>query len=203
MQTNFKVGNLIYEKRKEKGWSQKQLGEALGVSNKAVSKWEVGSSMPDQGLLVPLAKVLGITVEELLTGEEQTRNTLTKEEVLQSLRYLNKEIILFLMMCSVFVLYGLLLLVMNQWGWEGNQPYNHSFYLTMRIFVPISLYILFVLLSTIISVLEVKRYNLYNKRTLIVFFLMIFFSSLFIYIPRMIKYIVMRRIYILSKKTSA
>lgn len=63
---------FVTELRREKGLTQKQLAEKLFVSNKAVSKWERGQSMPDISLLEPLAEVLGVTVSELLHGEKRT-----------------------------------------------------------------------------------------------------------------------------------
>ena len=59
-------GNFIMELRKEKGMTQKELAEKLFVSDKAVSKWETGGSMPDIILLMPLAKIFDVTVPELL-----------------------------------------------------------------------------------------------------------------------------------------
>ena len=59
-------GNFLAELRKEKGMTQKELAEKLFVSDKAVSKWETGGSIPDVALLMPLAKMLGVTVPELL-----------------------------------------------------------------------------------------------------------------------------------------
>ena len=65
----YKVGNLICKLREEKGLSQAKLGELLGVTNKAVSRWENGRGYPDTSILLNLANVLGITVDELLKGE--------------------------------------------------------------------------------------------------------------------------------------
>ena len=65
-----KVGKLIALKRKEKGFTQEQLAEQLGVTNKAVSKWETGKSMPDIGIIQGLCNILGISVTTLLNGEE-------------------------------------------------------------------------------------------------------------------------------------
>lgn len=65
----YKVGNLICRLREEKGLSQAKLGELLGVTNKAVSRWENGRGYPDTSILLNLANVLGITVDELLKGE--------------------------------------------------------------------------------------------------------------------------------------
>ena len=59
-------GEFISMLRKEKSMTQKELASRLLVSNKAVSKWETGNSMPDITLLVPLADVLEVTVTELL-----------------------------------------------------------------------------------------------------------------------------------------
>lgn len=64
-----KSGQFILQLRKEKGLTQKQLADEIGVSDKAVSKWENGNGMPDTGLLVPLCNALDITVNELLSGE--------------------------------------------------------------------------------------------------------------------------------------
>ncbi len=59
-------GRFVAERRKEKDYTQKALAERLFVSDKAVSKWERGISMPDITLLVPLSELLGVTVTELL-----------------------------------------------------------------------------------------------------------------------------------------
>ena len=60
----------IYEKRKEKGFTQEALAEKLGVSPQAVSKWENGATCPDIALLPKLAKLFDITVDELLCEED-------------------------------------------------------------------------------------------------------------------------------------
>jgi transcriptional regulator with XRE-family HTH domain/desulfoferrodoxin (superoxide reductase-like protein) len=64
-----KIGTLIYTLRKEKGLTQKQLSECIRVSDKAISKWEHGRGCPDLSLLPELSNVLGVNLEELLTGE--------------------------------------------------------------------------------------------------------------------------------------
>ena len=61
-----KFGAFISELRKEKGIIQKELASRLYISDKAVSKWETGHSVPDITLLTPLAEQLGVTVTELL-----------------------------------------------------------------------------------------------------------------------------------------
>ncbi|MDR1630793.1 MAG: helix-turn-helix domain-containing protein [Oscillospiraceae bacterium] len=64
-----KVGKFIAQKRKEKGLTQARLAQALGVTDKSVSKWERGKSLPDASLYLPLCAALGISVNELFVGE--------------------------------------------------------------------------------------------------------------------------------------
>ena len=66
---NYVTGSAIRLLREKKGYTQKQLAERLMVSDKAVSKWESGRGLPDISLIEPLAKTLGISVAELLSGE--------------------------------------------------------------------------------------------------------------------------------------
>lgn len=68
----YKFGEFIYQKRKALGLTQEELGRKLGVTNKAVSKWEVGETTPDITVLEPLANLFQVTVDELLTGKEQS-----------------------------------------------------------------------------------------------------------------------------------
>lgn len=79
---NITMGQRIAMLRKGKGMTQEALAEALGVSAQAVSKWENDASCPDISLLPQLAKMLGVTVDTLLTGEDvpETR-VLPKAEV--------------------------------------------------------------------------------------------------------------------------
>ena len=78
----------LYERialaRKQVGLSQEQLGEKLGVSRQAVSKWETGKGFPDLKLLEPLAQALDVSLVELLQGARSPSPTLTKEEAGQA-----------------------------------------------------------------------------------------------------------------------
>lgn len=65
----IKVGGFIAEMRKRQGLTQKDLAEQLELSDKTISKWECGKSMPDPSVMIPLCKVLDINVNELLSGE--------------------------------------------------------------------------------------------------------------------------------------
>ena len=65
----IKTGKFIAERRREKGMTQAQLAEKIGISDRAVSKWETGRGMPEYSLLIPLCRELEISVNELLNGE--------------------------------------------------------------------------------------------------------------------------------------
>ena len=64
---DYSFGNFLHELRSRRGLTQYQLGTLVGVSDKAVSKWENGSSKPQSNILYKLSEVLGISVDELLT----------------------------------------------------------------------------------------------------------------------------------------
>ncbi len=66
-----KIGAFIARQRKSRNMTQKELAQRLNITDKAVSKWERGLSYPDISLLAPLAELLGVTVSELLDGEEE------------------------------------------------------------------------------------------------------------------------------------
>lgn len=65
-----KIGKFIALCRKEKQLTQAQLAKQLGITDRAVSKWETGKSMPDASIMLELCRILGITVNELLRGEK-------------------------------------------------------------------------------------------------------------------------------------
>ena len=64
-----KIGKFIASKRKEQSLTQLQLAEKLGITDRAVSKWETGKSLPDASLMPELCKLLKITINDLLCGE--------------------------------------------------------------------------------------------------------------------------------------
>ena len=65
----IKIGKFIAKMRKEKDMTQRELADALMISDKTVSKWECGKGLPEVSLMMPLCATLGITVNDLLTGE--------------------------------------------------------------------------------------------------------------------------------------
>lgn len=66
------IGKRIAALRKEKGLKQEELAQLLGISGQAVSKWENDQTCPDISLLPQLAKILGVSVDELLSGKQET-----------------------------------------------------------------------------------------------------------------------------------
>ena len=65
----IKIGKFIAEERKNKKYTQRQLADILGISDKTISKWETGNGFPEISLLLPLCEELQISVNELLSGE--------------------------------------------------------------------------------------------------------------------------------------
>ena len=66
----IKIGEFISSQRKMKNLTQSALAEKLGITDRAVSKWERGKGLPDVSLMLDLCEIFGITVNELLSGEE-------------------------------------------------------------------------------------------------------------------------------------
>ena len=75
----IRSGRLIAEERKKKGYTQRQLAGKLNISDKTISKWECGNGFPEVSLLLPLCDELGITVNDLLSGEIVPREDYQKK----------------------------------------------------------------------------------------------------------------------------
>lgn len=89
----IKTGRFIAAMRKEKSLTQRQLADALCISDKTVSKWECGKGMPEIALMMPLCEVLHITVNDLLSGERVSQTDYQKkaEENMMNLMKENEE----------------------------------------------------------------------------------------------------------------
>lgn len=101
----IKIGKFIAERRKEKKLTQIKLAEMLGITDRAISKWENGKAMPDSSIMLELCEILGITVNELLSGElimkneyneklEQNLIEMVKEKEKSDKRLLRLEIVI-------------------------------------------------------------------------------------------------------------
>lgn len=89
---NIKTGSFIREKRKEKGFTQKDIAERLNVTDRAISKWERGLCAPDIALLEPLSKILEVSISDLISGEEsQAENKNNEKIIVETINYSNRE----------------------------------------------------------------------------------------------------------------
>ena len=74
-----KIGAFLKELRKEKGITQEQMADKLGVSGRTISRWETGNNMPDISLLVEIAEFFDVSIPEIIKGERKSENM--REEV--------------------------------------------------------------------------------------------------------------------------
>lgn len=116
----IKIGKFIAERRKKINITQLQLSEKLGITDKAISKWERGIAMPDTSIMLELCDILGITVNELLTGEKnnmennETNNELLLLDMAKEIEKKNKTIwnaMWIIMTVSIIGLIGGLVLI--------------------------------------------------------------------------------------------
>ena len=90
-----KIGKFIATCRKEQNLTQEQLAEKLGITYKAVSKWECGKGLPDASIMVDLCKILKITVNDLLSGEKINKEDYQKKlekNIIDTIDYSNKKV---------------------------------------------------------------------------------------------------------------
>ena len=74
-----KIGKFIADCRRKANFTQMQLAEKLGITDRAISKWETGKSLPDSSIMLELCSMLDITVNDLLSGEVVTMDNYNKE----------------------------------------------------------------------------------------------------------------------------
>ncbi len=90
----LKIGKFIAECRKQKNLTQMQLAEKLGITDKAISKWERSIAMPDTSIMLELCDILGISVNELLSGEKismENNNQKNEQLLLDMAKELEKK----------------------------------------------------------------------------------------------------------------
>lgn len=89
----IKIGRFIAETRKAQNMTQRQLADALSISDKTISKWECGKGLPEVSLMMPLCAALEITVNDLLTGQKVSENDyqMKAEENMMNLIKENEE----------------------------------------------------------------------------------------------------------------
>ncbi len=90
-----KIGKFIATCRKEQNLTQEQLAEKLGITYKAVSKWECGKGLPDASIMIELCKILKITVNDLLSGEKVDKEDYQKkleQNIIDTIDYTDKKV---------------------------------------------------------------------------------------------------------------
>ncbi|MGN1420118.1 MAG: helix-turn-helix domain-containing protein [Eubacterium sp.] len=113
----IKTGKFISEMRKKKSYTQRQLADILGISDRTVSKWETGKGMPDVSLMLPLCDALDISINELLSGEIISDNDYREraEKNIMSLvkekEESKKKIILSAVVCALTIISGITLIL--------------------------------------------------------------------------------------------
>lgn len=132
-----KIGKFILELRKDKKMTQQELANKIGVTDRAISKWENGRGMPDISLMKPLCEILDITLNELISGEKIDKKEYQKksdENIFKTIKYTNKKTNFFkkflICLISVFLILILMFIIdvrkMNQneevvfstWGFD-------------------------------------------------------------------------------------
>ena len=109
----IKIGRFIATRRKEVGLTQLELAEKLNISDRAVSKWETGKSLPDASIMIELCEILGIGINELFYGEMINMNendkkydeiilAMKKEQEDSTKRLLSMEIVIGVLISIVF-----------------------------------------------------------------------------------------------------
>lgn len=146
-----KIGKFIAELRKEKKLTQEQIGEKLGVTHKAVSKWENGKCLPDPSLYKPLCSILGISLKEFFNGEKIIpENTIQKtDEVLYEMVENKKRSSMIQMISTFFLVIAVILLFI---------PSIKRFDITLSI-ITISIALFLLCISASLKITEWKRVN--------------------------------------------
>lgn len=120
-----KIGAFMRELRLDKGLTQEQLAERLGVSNRSVSRWENGNNLPDLSLLLELAKLYGVGVDEILDGnrKETHMDEQTAEAIEKVADYANEEKLRLTKILRVLLIVALIMsvtaLLLNYFEIEG------------------------------------------------------------------------------------
>lgn len=134
-----KIGKFIAENRKKKKLTQSELAEKLGVTDRAVSNWENGKNMPDLSLFKPLCDILGISINELMSGEKinnKEYNDKLEENFINTINYIDKKNNISDKNCIIYLLIGITGVCLSQFIFNDYELQN---YLTV-IFMILSIY---------------------------------------------------------------
>ena len=162
-----KIGKFISECRKDKKMTQSELAEKLGVTDKSVGNWENGRNMPDLSLFKPLCDELGITINDLLSGEKISKEKYQgkfEENIVNTIDYSTKRINkysnvigLLLVIFGLFISMSAIMIFPSESSWG-------------------SIYSVFGVTIFIVGISKLTRYIKYSKRILLI--LAIFLGTL-------------------------
>lgn len=178
---NVKVGQFISEKRKTLGMTQQDLAEKLQITNKAVSKWETGDGMPDIQLLKPLSTELGVTIDEILNGEEKAKEE--QKPAITTLCYDLPVSAVVVCMLGVFTaIYNVALGVSGISNTLGLQIYGDSFLArlpSILIFLGFAVYWVMITVIFMCRFLKILDYKFKCEKTLTIVAFVLGFVMLF------------------------
>lgn len=168
-----KIGAFLKDLRKHNGLTQEQLAEKLNISNRSISRWETGKSLPDIAILIELAEFYNVDINEILDGKRKDNTNVEPKELINAIaNYTNHdmEIILnrikrysFISICALFL--GIIFAIFD---------FSNKFYqITDLLFGLTAISIIEVLLSSNGKIEEIKKQNFSIK---ILFFLLVFLT---------------------------
>ena len=154
------VGKFIAKLRKDKDMTQEQFGEALGVTNKTVSRWESGSYMPSVDMLQRMSQIFEVSINELLAGEyisnedfrrQADQNLIDSSKKNSSLEILFKQIGIF---CILVFLCGFGLFILNCFFRDAASYWPVATYIAVAMMIVPSIYFLFLLVLQIRKIIN-------------------------------------------------
>lgn len=115
-----KTGKIIRQARINKGYTQSELGDLIGVSNKAISRWENGETFPDIGVIEPLAQMLELRIQDIITGTKDSDQDTAITEVVRVVKIQGKEKMRKLVENGVAIVMLCYLLIKGGLAFQGN-----------------------------------------------------------------------------------